>query len=319
MRIGLTIPTRGPLANATCVKPIAVKAEQLGFAHFAVPDHIVVPTAIDSTYPYSETGAYPGQESGECLEQFNLLAYLAGISEKPQLLTSVTVIPHRGAVHTAKTVASIDVLSNGRMVLGVGTGWMREEFEALDAPAFEHRGRVTDEYLEAFKQLWTQDRPSMNTEHVKFSNIQFLPKPVRKPHPPIWVGGESKPALRRTAKYGDVWFPIGTNPRHPLNTITLLKSRIVDLHEMAEKHDRDPSSIGLAYFCNAFNETAPAVTLDGGERHLLTGPAEAIAEDIDALAQLGFTDLVMNFQRDNLDGTLHSMDHFCNEIRSPAA
>lgn len=318
MRIGLTIPTRGPLANARCVKPIATKAEELGFMHFAVPDHIVVPTAIDSTYPYSETGAYPGQESGECLEQFNLLAYLAGISEVPKLLTSVTVIPHRGAVHTAKTVSSIDVLSNGRMILGVGTGWMREEFEALDAPQFEHRGAVTDEYIEAFKELWTSDRPTMNSDHVAFSNIQFLPKPVQTPHPPIWVGGESKPAFRRTVKYGDTWYPIGTNPRHLLNTVPRLKAGIESLHAMAQEHDRDPASIGLAYFCNAFDEKSPEITTDTGERQLLTGSSAAIAEDIQALSELGFEDLVMNFQRETLDDTLDSMNHFCDNICSPS-
>lgn len=314
MHIGLTIPTRGPLANPDCVRPIATQAEQLGFAHFAVPDHIVVPRLIDSTYPYSEKGDFPGQSSGECLEQFNLLSFLAGMSETPKLLTSVAVVPHRGAVHTAKTVASIDVLSRGRMILGVGAGWMEEEFAALGAPPFKQRGKVTDEYLQAFKELWTQDAPEMTGEFVNFKNIQFLPKPIQQPHPPIWVGGESKAALRRTVRYGDTWFPIGTNPRHPLNTIERLRNGVQQLHDMAEQHDRDPATIGLAYFCNAFDETKTA-TVDTGERQILTGTSADVAGDIQAIEALGFTDLVMNFQRESLDATLHSMGHFCDEIR----
>jgi len=318
MQIGITIPTRGPLANADCVKPIARKAEELGYRHLAVPDHIVVPRAIDSTYPYSETGAYPGQESGECLEQLNLLAYLAGITETPKLLTSVMVVPHRGAVHTAKTIASIDVLSHGRMIVGVGAGWMQEEFEALAAPEFKQRGKVTDDYIQAFKELWTNDTPTMSSNHVNFSNIQFLPKPLQSPHPPVWVGGESRPALRRTVKHGDTWYPIGTNPRHLLNTTSRLKDGIRGLHQMAEEHDRDPASIGLAYFCNAFNENTPALKVDTGERHLFTGTAEDIIEDIDALTELGFTDLVMNFQRETLNETMRSMLHFSEEVRAPS-
>ena len=108
---------------------------------------------------------------------------------------------------------TIDVLSGGRLTLGIGAGWMREEFEAIDAPDFDARGTVTDEYLRAFVELWTKDVPKFDGKHVRFSNIGFQPKPVQKPYPPIWVGGESGPALRRAARFGDAWYPIGTNRR----------------------------------------------------------------------------------------------------------
>ena len=215
MDIGLTIPTRGPLATPEGIEVLVRRAEELGFAHLSVSDHVVVPRAIDSRYPYSESGEWPGAASGACLEQFTLLAHLAAISSKPRLITAVAVIPYRGAMHTAKIAATIDVLSKGRVVVGVGAGWLQEEFEALNAPPFAERGRVTDEYLQAFKILWTEDAPCFEGQHVQFANISFEPKPVQKPHPPIWVGGESPPALRRTVRYGDTWFPIGNNPRHP--------------------------------------------------------------------------------------------------------
>ena len=215
MDVGMTLPMRGPLANPSDVRTLVEQAEALGFDHIGVNDHIVVPKAIGSRYPYSATGAFPGSESGECLDLFTLLAYVAAITTKPRLVTAITVAPHRGAVHTAKIVSSIDVLSGGRMVLGVGAGWMKEEFDALNIPPFELRGKVTAEYLQVFKTLWTEDEPRFDGEYVQFDNISFLPKPVQKPHPPIWVGGESKAAMRRTIRHGDTWFPIANNPHHP--------------------------------------------------------------------------------------------------------
>jgi probable F420-dependent oxidoreductase len=286
----------------------------LGFAHLAVPDHLVVPRSIDSRYPYSASGEFPGAASGACFDQFSLLAYVAALNSTARLLTSVTVIPHRGAVQTAKIVATIDVLSEGRMILGVGAGWMKEEFDAVGAPPFEERGRVTDEYLQAFESLWTEDDPRFEGKHVRFSNISFLPKPVQQPHPPIWVGGESAAALRRTVRYGDTWYPIGNNPRHPLDTVARFATGLETLHGMAEQHNRDPESIGLAFFANWFDETK-TVSTEAGERLLLTGSAEQIAEDMAGLGELGVRDLVLNFQRDTLEQSLDSMQHFVEFIR----
>ena len=313
MDVGLTIPTRGPLATPSCVEAFCRRAEELGFAHLAVPDHIIVPRSIDSRYPYSASGEFPGAASGACFDQFTLLAFVAAINASARLLTSVTVIPHRGAVHTAKIVSTIDVLSNGRMILGVGAGWMREEFEAIGAPPFEERGRVTDEYLLAFKSLWTEDDPRFDGRHVHFSNISFLPKPLQQPHPPIWVGGESPAALRRTVRLGDTWFPIGNNPRHRLDTVERFAAGLEELTRVAESNNRDPNSIGLAFFANWFDENATLKTPDG-ERLLLTGGADAIAADIAGLEELGVTDLTLNFQRDNLEKSLDSMAHFVETI-----
>jgi probable F420-dependent oxidoreductase len=315
MDVGLTIPTRGPLATPGGIETLVRRAEELGFAHLSVSDHVVVPRSIQSRYPYSESGEWPGAASGACLEQFTLLSWLAAISSKARLITAVAVIPYRGAVHTAKIAATIDVLSQGRMVLGAGAGWLKEEFEALNAPPFEERGRVTDEWLQAFKILWTEDDARFAGRHVRFANISFLPKPVQQPHPPIWVGGESPPALRRTVRYGDAWFPIGNNPRHPLDTVARFKAGVEMLHQVAEQNGRDPKTIGLAFYAGWFDEAKPAARLEGGERHIMTGSPAEIAEDIAALGELGVTDFVLNFQRDTLEQSLASMQHFVAEIR----
>jgi probable F420-dependent oxidoreductase len=226
------------------------------------------------------------------------------------------VIPHRGAVETAKLVATIDVLSQGRMTLGVGAGWMREEFEALGAPSFDQRGRVTDEYLQVFKCLRTEEAPEFDGEFVQFKNISILPKPLQNPHPPIWVGGESVPALRRTARYGDTWYPIGSNPRFPLDTIERFTARVARLGEIASEEGRDPASISLVYCATWANEGA--VKLEGGGRHLLTGSTQDLQEDMAALADAGVVGLMLNFQRDTLAQSLDAMQHFADEVRPGA-
>ena len=165
------------------------------------------------------------------------------------------------------------------------------------------------------KVLWTEDDPRFQGEHVSFADVTFLPRPVQRPHPPIWVGGESRAALRRTVRHGDVWYPIGTNPRHLLNTPQRLRDGIARLHTMAEEHGRDPSSIGLAYFVNDFDETR-TVTADTGERQILTGSASELRDDIRFLQSLGFSDLVLNLQRATEDASLSSMRWFTDEVRS---
>ena len=149
MKFGLSMPIRGPLANAADILTLAQKAEVLGYDYLTVADHIVVPTEISSDYPYSEDGQFPWSEGGsvECMEQFTLLSWLAGVTDKIALLTSVTVVPHRNPLFMAKSLATLDQLTKGRINFGCGAGWMREEFEALGLPPFDARGKVTNEYL----------------------------------------------------------------------------------------------------------------------------------------------------------------------------
>jgi len=189
-------------------------------------------------------------------------------------------------VLTAKILSTIDVLSGGRLTLGIGAGWMREEFEAIDAPEFDGRGTVTDEYVRAFVELWTRDAPKFDGKHVRFANIGFAPKPVQKPHPPIWVGGESGPALRRTARIGDAWYPIGTNPQNPLDSLTRFKAQVARLRKMTAEAGRDPGAVGLSLRVTVFGETAPAQAGDG-EHRLLAGPPAVVAADIRALRDMG--------------------------------
>ena len=130
MEFGFGLPTRGPMAAPQSLATLARTGEELGFAIISVSDHVIIPKAINSTYPYNESGTFAGSPSGECLEQLSLLSFLVGVTSSAKLLTSVMVLPHRPPVLTAKMLATIDVLSNGRLIIGCGVGWMREEFEA---------------------------------------------------------------------------------------------------------------------------------------------------------------------------------------------
>ncbi len=314
MKFGVSMPIRGPLSNAADIRALSGRAEALGYDYLTVSDHIVVPTEIDSSYPYSETGDFPWSEGGdvECMEQFTLLSWLAGITERIGLLTSVTVVPHRNPLFMAKSLATLDQLTGGRIVFGCGAGWMREEFEALGLPPFDARGQVTNEYIEAIKAVWTQARPVYDGEFVKFDKIGMDPKPVQDPHPPIWIGGESAPALRRTVAVGDVWYPFGSNPKFRMDTLATYKARIERLHGLAEDAGRDPATIGLAYNC-PFHSTQEQQHRDGG-RLICTGSAAQRAEDIGAFAQAGTTSMIMNLVANDLNEMLDRMEEFATEV-----
>src|SRR3954470_5277209 len=154
---GIHIGTRGCLTSRENVMAVAQRAEALGYAYLGVADHLIVPVQTGVRYPYTADGIWPGAPTGECFDCIATLAFLAGCTQRLKLLTSVAVVPHRPAVLAAKLYMTADVLSGGRVIAGVGAGWMQEEFEALGTPPYAERGAVTDEYLEAWRRLWTDE------------------------------------------------------------------------------------------------------------------------------------------------------------------
>ncbi len=313
MDYGFSIPTRGALATGESIVAMAQRGEQLGFSYIAIPDHIVIPHKIDSPYPYSADRKMAGAADGDCLEQLVLMAYLAAATQKIRLLTSVMVVPHRSPVFTAKALATIDVLSQGRVTVGCGAGWMEEEFQAIGVPPFAERGKVTDEYLRVFKLLWTEAAPRFCGSYAKFKDIAFEPKPVQKPHPPLWIGGESPAARRRVVALGDAWYPIGSNPRFPLNTAQRYASALSELHAQATAANRDPASIDLAYWAAWYRE-GRANTLEDGQREAFTGGDDDVAHDIRAFRALGVRHLLFNFVRPTLAASLAAMERFAAAV-----
>ena len=314
MEFGFSIPSRGPLATPENMATLAGRGEEMGFDIISVSDHIVIPNNIGSRYPYSESGAFAGDSSGMYMEQLTVLGFLAGQTSKAKLLTSVMVLPHRSPVLTAKMLATIDVLSGGRLIVGCGVGWMREEFEAIGAPPYDERGAVGDEYIRAFKELWTSDSPRFDGKYCSFSDVSFEPKPVQKPHPPIWIGGESPPALRRAGQLGDAWFPIGTNPRFTVGTAAQFADYASRVRGHAEAAGRDPSEIDFAYSAGWYNDKE-AEMLPGGDRRIFTGTPNQIADDIKTFEALGVRHLLFGFQGETLDETVERLDRFATKVR----
>lgn len=313
MRIGFSAPTAGPLSNADNLIRLATGAEELGYDYATFSDHVVIPTDIAARYPYSDTGEFSTAGNGERNEQLIELAFVAARTSKLRLVTSVMVVPHRPAVLAAKQLATIDVLSGGRVTLGIGAGWMKEEFDAIDAPPFDKRGKVTDEYVAAFRELWTKERPHFSGEFVKFADIVFAPKPAQKTGIPIWVGGESGPALRRTARLGDAWYPIGSNPTFPLDSLTRLRAGVDRLHKLAAEAGRDPKSIGLAFRFPRYGTDLPDKAGDG-ERRLFSGNAAGIAADVKDLAALGVSAIDLSFGGATVAEMLEEMKRFRGEV-----
>lgn len=313
MKYGFTLPGRGPLATPETLGRIARRGEELGYDAVFTGDHILVPRSIASPYPYTESGEFPGSPSGESMEQLTLLAFLAGQTAAIRLVTSVIIVPHRNPLVAAKALATLDVLSGGRLVVGVGVGWMREEFEALGLPPFEERGAVTDEYIRAFKELWTSDAPEFDGKYVRFRDISFLPKPVQQPHPPIWVGGESRPALRRTAELADGWYPLGSNPTFPMATPQQLAAGLERLAAYARRFGRDPAEIDTIYRTHQFELLSQPAD---GDRRPFVGSAEQIAADIRQYQELGVGALVLDFlrQTEDLNLMLERMEAFATQV-----
>ncbi|HEY8838942.1 MAG TPA: TIGR03619 family F420-dependent LLM class oxidoreductase [Dehalococcoidia bacterium] len=169
MRYGFYLPTRGSVATPATIEALVQRAEALGFHSVVISDHIVLPVTFDSKYPYTVSGAFPSD--GDALEQLALMSFVAAKTSRLRLITSVMILPHRNPVVSAKSLATIDVLSEGRVTVGVGVGWLREEFMALGAPEFDQRGAVSDECLRIFKALWTESPASFEGEFYRFGPL----------------------------------------------------------------------------------------------------------------------------------------------------
>jgi probable F420-dependent oxidoreductase len=210
LEFGANIFGVGALADPGALADIARAAEDLGYHSVFVADHVIMPRTLTSRYPYSRDGGFPYDPDQNWLDPMVALGYLAGRTATIRIGTSVTVLPMRHPIVTAKQIATADHLSGGRVIFGVGVGWMAEEFKLLGA-SFDDRGRRMDEYLALLTALWTEKNPTFAGRYFQVSDCAITPKPVQKPRVPLWIGGDSPAALRRAAKLGDAWHSAGTS------------------------------------------------------------------------------------------------------------
>ncbi len=308
MRYGFYLPTRGPTATRAGVLALAREGERLGLHSAMIADHIVFPLESESAYPYTVDRKHPG--GGDALETFSILGVVAGATERLRLVTSVLVLPYRNPVLTAKMVASLDVLSGGRVTLGVGVGWLKEEFEALDSPEFDRRGAVTDEWITIFKQLWSQSPASFTGQFYAYDDIRAEPFPLQKPHPPIWVGGHSKAALRRTARHGDGWHPVGAIAASPLPPQEM-RAHLDTLKRMTEAEGRDFAALTISYKAPLYDTGIPD---RDGARRSFSGKADDIAGDIHTFAAAGVHELIFDFRGESIADSIERLQRFAAEV-----
>ncbi len=238
MKFALTGVGSGSTARPELLAQVAKKAETLGYESVWIPEHLAVPVTINAPYPYSADGKFPGGPGAALHDPFVALAFVAACTEKIKLGTGVFVLPLRNPLAVAKAAASVDVLSRGRLLFGIGIGWLEDEFNAVGMP-FKDRAARTREWIAIMKALWTEETPQFSGRFHSFPPLGFNPKPVQKPHPPIIFGGESRPARKRTAALGDGWFGVRYTPDS-------VKPRLALLKELTEKAGRDFSRIEIS-------------------------------------------------------------------------
>jgi probable F420-dependent oxidoreductase len=247
----LWLPTANPFATPELLAAVAEHAEARQMHTIWVGEHVVTFESYASRYPYADNGQIPIPAGSGLLEPFTTLAFLAGITSSVRLGTAMCLLPQRNPVYTAKEVATLDWLSKGRVDLGVGVGWLREEFEAVNAP-WGQRGRRTDEYLEVMRTLWCDDPSSFAGAYYQLPVCSFHPKPVQDPHPPIHIGGESTAAMRRTARLGRGWHTFNRSPAE-------LPDALARLDALLDEHGRTRREIRITV-CPYFKPLDPTIT-----------------------------------------------------------
>jgi probable F420-dependent oxidoreductase len=312
MQFGFGAPVNGPLSGPRDLARIVSEGEAIGYDYCTIGDHVMIPRDMENKYPYSDTGEFPGRGGRDQNEQLTCVAFVAGKTSKLRLVTSVTVVPHRPPVLTAKILATIDVLSEGRLTWGIGVGWCKEEFEAIGTEPFDEHGAVTDETIAVCRELWTSENPSFAGKYASFSNVFFQPRPVQK-RVPIWVGGESGPALRRTARIGDGWYPIGTNPQHRLDSMKRYQAGVERLRRLTREAGREPSKVSLVYRVSAWGKSLPA-RADDGERRLFSGEAADIISDLRAFRDFGVNHVDFGFAGNTADEMIAEMRRFREDV-----
>jgi probable F420-dependent oxidoreductase len=216
---------------------LAAEAEARGFESMWLPEHSHIPTSRKSPWPGG--GELP-KFYYDSYDPFVSLAAAAAVTKKIKLGTGICLVIERDPIHTAKEVSTLDRLSNGRVLFGIGGGWNAEEM-ANHGTTFETRFKLMRERVQAMKEIWTQTKPKFAGELVKFDEMMQWPKPVQKPHPPIIVGGAFPHAARRAVAYGDGWIPIGGRGIDPLDALA-------QFHKMAKDAGRDPASLSFDLF-----------------------------------------------------------------------
>jgi probable F420-dependent oxidoreductase len=298
---------RGPRA---CVD-LAVRADELGFDSVWVTDHIVLPRRRQARYPHNRDGDFPYTWDQDIYDPLALMAGLAVATRRVRIGSAVLVVPYRHPLMVAKTIATIDQLAAGRVIVGAGVGWLRDEFEALQLAeeTFVHRGSVTEDYLAAMRAAWTAETTVTHAgPFVRFADVGVHPRPAQR-YPPIWIGGKGDQALRRAARLGDGYFAISSSPAE-------LAVETGRLHQLCAAAGRDPGQLTVALIEGLALAERPVEGPPG-----LRGTPEQLRAGLEDYARAGLDHLVAGVRMDDgpgLDATVEALEIVAREILEPA-
>ena len=267
MRIGFSLLNNWGIEDAQALVGLASRAEELGFDSVWVHDHV-----FNVGHVFDRIGGKP------YYEPLTLLSFVAARTRRVRLGTSVLVLPYHNPIRLAKTAATLDVLSGGRLILGVGVGLVEKEIRAMGSP-FAERGAFTDEAIAVMRSLWTEDEPNFEGKYHRFAGMKFSPKPLQKPSIPVVIGGVSRAAIRRAARFGDGWQPLGLSPEALGQGIALLRTE-------AQARGRDASTIPVSI--------AMSLGVSTSRRYALGKDPAEIVQNAKAYANLGVQTLVIS-------------------------
>lgn len=282
---------QGVAVGVETFRAVSVRAEEIGFHAIWIADHVVFPQASEVAHPFgynsntgraddNQTESHNVRSHDPVFECLATLSFLSALTSRVKIGMGVLVIPYRNPVLAAKMLATIDVLSGGRIIVTAGVGWLKEAFTALGAD-YEHRGRVTDEYIELMKIIWTDPQPRYDGHHYTLEpGLEFHPMPVQKPHVPIWVGGVSAPALRRAATHGTGWLGVYQTLEDTVGLHDLLTANLLG-------RDRDPADFTFAHRLRC-----QVVDDDGGDQPCIGRP-QKIADSIRRYHDVGVEHLLL--------------------------
>lgn len=292
MKIGLLLAMSNPVATPAHVEAVGRACDAAGFDSVWAPEHVVLfdEGEQESRYPYdTTTGRFPLSAEAGLIDPFVLLPFIAAVTKRIAIGTGITLVPQRNPVYTAKMVSDLDVLSGGRFLFGVGVGWQKEEFEVLNMP-FEGRGAVCREYLEVMRRLWQDPVSQYEGKHYGMRACRQYPKPVQKPHPPIYFGGESNPALRRVADLGQGWFGFNLLPDEAAERVRKLSSLLAE-----RGRERDEVDFAISPYMKP-------ITFD----------------DIERYAEIGIDHVILVAAGATTNDTLRWIDQLASRILEPA-
>jgi probable F420-dependent oxidoreductase len=302
-QFGALLPSLGEAPSAEALVDFACRMEELGYGYLMAGDHIALPVQPESRYHGGSTGVAAFTSQHEIYESLTLISHLSGITTKVRLGIAVQILPYRNPVLNAKQLTTLDVLSGGRVVLGVGTGWCVEEFQALGA-TYEDREAVADEQIAIFKQACTGEELDFDGEHFKVHGTRILPRPRQLPHPPIWAGGISKRARRRAALLADGWYPIRLHPDE-------IAVRLKEILAMREEAGLPTEDYGVTMGLPVHWGSDP---LPPNFKVALQGSASEMIEKVGELSEAGVKVFVLRSSSDEYDRAREDMERFGEEV-----